>query len=285
MKASAKEGRAQESKVKEIATCDVLTDPITVEIQSDRPVKFLKDPNQIIPHHKIPAVIRDSVIADMGEEFFLSKDWTLGTLKKLNQAITHPRENITNTLAIICSIHCPLKDNCPFDIMGKAPTGERCPREKRLGDEIYAEYLNAVSTRLNIDGDDIKSDIIYHNLIAALVEVDIVRARLQSHIAHHGEVIDRVTAVNQETGEAYSVIEESPYMRMLERYEQKRDKLLRQLLATPEMAEKYRKKTPEDNHAKQIELLEQLVSKLGGALPGPTPTHIIPAEILDSVEE
>ena len=50
------------------------------------------------------------------------------------------------------------------------------------------------------------------------------------------------------------------------------------------MAEKYRKKTPEDNHAKQIELLEQLVSHFSGAPALPT-RHIIPTEIIGSVEE
>ena len=256
-KASALEGRASVSRVKAISGTDAFSDPITMEIESDRPVAFVPNPNEVVPHERVPERIRNAIIADMGEEFFTGRTWTIGTLKRLSQSLTHPRENLTNTIAIVCNAQCPLMDTCPYDIMGTAPVGERCPREKQLGKDIYNGYVESVSTRLNIDADELKKDLVYHNLINALVEVDLVRARLQSHIAAKGEIVEVVTTTNQQTGEAYSTDVESPYVKMLDRYDAKRDRLLRQLLATPEMAEKYRRKNTQDIHAKQIEMLER----------------------------
>ena len=283
-KAAPNEGRASESRVVSIAETDVHSDPVTMEIESDRPVKFLKDPSLPVPHDMVPPRIRDAIVADMGEEFFLSREWTMATLKKLHQSLTHPRENITNTLAIVCNASCPFKDTCPYDIMGQAPMGERCPREKRLAHDIYNGYIESVSTRLNIDENDLRKDLVYHNLINALVEVDLVRARLQSYIATEGEVVEVVTTTNQQTGEAYSSITESPYVRMLDRYDQKRDKLLRQLLATPEMAEKYRRKNSTDMHSRQIALLDRMQKMLDGADAAVQPRQI-PGAIVELVDE
>lgn len=263
-KASAHDGRASVSRVKAIAETDAFSDPITAEIESDRPVAFVRNPDELVPHDRVPANIRDAIIADMGEEFFTEREWTIGTLKKLAQSLTHPRENLTNTIAIVCNANCPLMDTCPYDIMGTAPVGERCPREKRLAQDIYNGYVESVSTRLNIDAEELKKDMVYHNLINALVEVDLVRARLQSNIAKKGDTVEVITTTNQQTGEAYATEVESPYIRMLDRYDAKRDRLLRQLLATPEMAEKYRRKNTNDLHSKQIEMLERFEKFLNG---------------------
>ena len=276
-KASALEGRPSVSRVKSIAETDAFSDPITAEIESDRPVKFLRNPDELVPHDKVPARIREAIIADLGQEFFDERDWTIATLKRLAQSLTHPRENLTNSMAIVCNAQCPLLDTCPLDIMGTAPIGERCPREKRLSVDLYNGYAESVSTRLNIDAEELKKDLVYHNLLNALVEVDLVRARLQSHIANKGEIVEVVTTTNQQTGEAYSTDVESPYVRMLERYDAKRDKLLRQLLATPEMAEKYRRKNTQDLHTKQIEMLERFEKFLNGdaGIPKAIEAHVV----------
>ena len=276
-KAAAGEGRPSVSRVKVIADTDAFSDPISAEIESDRPVAFLRNPGEIVPHDRVPSRIREAIVADLGQDFFDEREWTIGTLKRLAQSLTHPRENLTNAIAIVCNENCPLLDTCPYDIMGTAPVGERCPREKRLSVDLYNGYAESVSTRLNIDADELKKDLVYHNLLNALVEVDLVRARLQSHIAQKGEIVEIVTTTNQQTGEAYSTDVESPYVRMLERYDGKRDKLLRQLLATPEMAEKYRRKNTQDLHTKHIEMLERFEKFLtgDGGLPKAIEAHVI----------
>jgi len=259
-KASANDLRPQESKVKEVRDLAINEDSITVDVESDSPVSFLDNPEEIIPHDKIPHRIATAIIETYGETYFRSRDWDRSTLKRLHKAITHPRENLTNTIAQICSPDCPLKDRCPHDIVGRAPVGERCPIELKMAQWTYEEYVVAVSERLQRDPDEIKEDIILHNLISGLVESDMIENRLNGFIAHDGFITDVATVVNEETGQVYYKQEESAIVRIKERVSKRKDQLYRQLLATPEMAERYKKSDKENAYAKAAEALDKLLS-------------------------
>ena len=125
-KANANIMKPQKSRIREISNLEMNEDAITLELENDKPIIALENPNEIIPHDKIPKIVKDSVINTYGEEFFLSKKWTIGKLKRLRRAITHPKENLTNAIAQICGPKCNIKESCPYDIIGKAPIGERC---------------------------------------------------------------------------------------------------------------------------------------------------------------
>lgn len=256
-RASASDMRPTTSKVREMRT-DVLTEPITLDLDPSHPVSFMADPKRIVPHSEVPNDVKTSIIQTYGEEFFTSKEWTVGQITKLARIISYPRENMNNTVAQVCGPACTMKDACPYDIAGKPPIGERCPIEIRTSKEYYDEYVTAVADRLNITEDQIESDIVVHNIIWGIVESDMIELRLNGIIAENGMVVDVPAVVNQETGDIYYKEEESAAMRIKERVARRRDQLLRQLLATPEMAAKYKRAGEQDNVARGAKLLDKL---------------------------
>ena len=189
-----------------------------------------------------------------------------------------PRQSVTNTLAQICGPNCQYKDNCPHDIVGMAPVGERCPQEQALIKILYEEHARAVSERLQTDVESLKEDIISHNLIMGLVEADITSMRLDGSIAKDGFITDVPTVVNEETGEVHYKEEEAVAVRIKERVYKRRDQIYRQLLATPEMAEKYKRKDEIDQLARTAGLVERLESLIAKA----ETNHITNAEVIDN---
>lgn len=125
-RASAKRAVPAKSKVKEIQKTDVLTDPITVGIQNKRPVSFMEDAGDVVPHKDIPDKVKASIIDTYGDKFFKDSTWTKGQLIRLGRAISHPRENVTSTIAQICGPNCTMQDICPYSIANKEPIGDRC---------------------------------------------------------------------------------------------------------------------------------------------------------------
>ena len=259
------EEKPEKSKVTEIAKSGVLKDPITLEIESDRPVAFVNNPTQIVDHDLIPEKIRLSVIQTYGETFFYSKEWNLGQLKRLYRAITTPRENLTNAVAQVCGPECNFMDICPYNIVGQPPTGDRCPVEIDLSRRLYEEYVESVSERLKLRPEDVKSDIILHNIVAGIVEADLIDRRLNSKLANDG-FIDEVPTAIAEDGTVYYRDEEAVAIRIKDRVSKRRDQLYRQLVATPEMAEKYKRKGGDDVASRSLSILEQLEKKF---LPDP----------------
>lgn len=256
-KASAELGRPSTSKVAEVRT-DVLTEPITVELDPTKPVSFMENPDALVPHERIPVNLRTAIVETYGEAFFNEKEWTIGVLTRLARAISHPRENITHAVAQICGPNCTLKDGCPYDIVGRAPIGERCPLELKIAGRLYDEYVKAVSDRLRLDAEEIKTDIVLHNIINGIVESDIIEMRLNGSIAEDGFTTEVPTVVNENTGEVYYKDEEAIPVKIKERITRRRDMLFRQLLATPEMAAKYKNKSSQDAVARSAKLLDRM---------------------------
>lgn len=253
-------------------------EPNPEEIGSWRPVAFVDDPDREVPHDQIPAELKASIVDTYGEPYFLSRSWTFGTLKRLSTAIRYPRENLTHSIVQICGPRCPTIDVCPYAIVGRTPAGERCPIELKTSEHLYNEYVKAVAERLAKEEKEIKLDIILHNLINGLVEADIVEMRLNSLVASEGFTIETVTVINEETGEVYTRQEEAISLRIKERVNARRSVLYRQLLATPEMAEKYKRSADGDIVAKTAELLAEVEKTLKG-LTVSTPTKLpLPAD-------
>lgn len=280
LRASHHQKRPAKSKLREIEKLDLLTEPVTLEITSDGPLVHIENPDTVVAVKDIPESIKKVIIENYGDKFLHEKEWTLKTLKSLHKAVMFPRENVTNTLAQICGPLCSYKDMCPHDIVGKAPIGERCPQERALIKLLYGEYMDAVAERLGADAGDLKSDIISHNLVMGLVEADIVSMRLDGTVALDGFISKVPTVVNENTGEVYYKDEESVAVRIKERVYRRRDQIYRQLLATPEMAEKYKRKGSHDVLARTAALVDKLEALIGKD----KIEHVIPTEVFDGDE-
>jgi len=247
------------SRIEAVAGTDILADPIILsEIVSDKPVAFLDNPDQVVPHDQIPAKLKVAIIDAYDERFFLEKEWTLGQLKRLYHAIFYPRENVSHAIAQVCGPKCPMKDRCPYDIVGRSPIGERCPLELKFAKRMYEGYIDAVSEQYGTDPQIIRDNVIMHNLINGLVEADMIEARLNHTIAHDGFETQIPTAVNEQTGDVYYRDEESVSVKIKERVARRKESLFRQLIATPEMAAKYKRKGSDDAVARQSQILDSL---------------------------
>lgn len=231
---------------------------ITPDHDISRPITFMPDANDVIPHDEVPAEIRDSIISQYGIEFFQSREWTKAKIVRLERIIRGQRYGSNNVTVQICSDKCPFDDVCPYCVIGEAPTGERCPIELRKSNLLYDEYLKSVSDRLKLAPEEIRDDVILHNLIMGLVESDMVEDRLNGMIALDGLTTEVVAAINEESGEVYYKEEESVSIRIKERVSRRKDQLYRQLLATPEMAEKYKRTEKEDPVSKGLKVIDEI---------------------------
>jgi hypothetical protein len=227
-------------------------------MDSETPVSLLEDPDRIIPHYDIPKYIKDNIISVYGKEFFRNTEWKYSVVKRLSRAITSPRNALANAIIQVCGPKCQNKDNCPYDIIGRAPIGDRCPIEIAMSTQLYNEYMKSISERLGTDSEQLKEDIIPHNLIMGLVETDLVSMRLDGAIAQDGFSTEVPAAIDENSGRVYYKDEESISVRIKERVRRQRDQLYRQLLATPEMAEKYKRKAGQDTLARTASLVDRL---------------------------
>lgn len=234
------------------------------DLESWHPVAFVDDPDEVVAHDRIPLHLRETIVSSYGEEYFTSREWTVGTLKRLSQAMSYPRENVSGTVAQVCPDEkCPLEMECPFHIMGRPPIGERCPIELRIAEELYNAYVHAVAERLQAEEQEIRSDIIFANLIMGLVKSDIVENRLDGIISRDGFSTQIPSAIDEITHEVYYHEEESVAVRIQDRVRKRKDRIFQQLIATPEMAEKYRKGGSNDVVTKTLSVLDAIEKKLG----------------------
>ena len=49
-------------------------------LSSWKPVRFVPDPSEIVPHDRIPSRLRNMILDTISEEQFLSQDWDIGRL-------------------------------------------------------------------------------------------------------------------------------------------------------------------------------------------------------------
>lgn len=255
---------------------------ITVIDNPTSMVVSLSDPDAIIPHNKVPEDLRKAVIETYGEEYFLSIDWSAARLKRLARAVRSPRHNSNHVAAQICGPNCSFKDTCPYDIAGRAPIGERCPLELQYATTIYDEYVRAIAERLNTDEQSIRENIILNNHINNLVVNEMVERRMDSIIARDGVSEDVPVFMDEESGKVFCRKDESTAVKMKTRIAKRTDGILRQLLATPEMAEKYRQKKSVDALSRTSEILDNIEKKMMLMLEGKLTTAQISNDNTDT---
>jgi len=259
-----------------VGNAPALEDVSTLDITRDIPIVALTDPDTVVPYEKLPGKMKSRVIAAYGEEFVKNKVWTVGIIEKLSIALGMPKANMTSNIAQVCGPNCTYKDTCVHNILGVQPIGFRCPQELLLMRHLFEEYLRAVATRLDAEEDELRADIIYHNLIMGLVESDIISMRLDGSLASEGFITESVSAINEETGDVFYKEEEAIAIRIKDRVHRRKDQLYRQLIATPEMAEKYKKKGSMDQVSRSADLLDRMDMLLDKF----EKKHIVDAEIV-----
>lgn len=245
-------------RVKSIDNRPFTEEAITVDFNSNNVVRVLDNPDEVVPHNEIPEKLRKAIIAMSGEEYFYNTEWNRARLKRLSRALSHPKENVIHAIAQVCGPNCTSIDLCPYDAIGKAPVGDRCPVEYNLAMLLLEEYLKAISERLGTTTDELRNDMIVYNMIMGIVEADIVNYRLNGLIASTGLTQEDPTIIDSEVGTVYYKTEESVAMRIKERVNKRKDTLFEQLIATPEMEAKYRNRKTTDAFSKIFNALDKL---------------------------
>jgi hypothetical protein len=164
----------------------------------------------------------------------LSKD----QLIKLENVVKVYSLGAAATVIQTCNTSCTSFSRCPLAVIDRAPIGKICPIETQLYTQLLEDYKRAVAQKIaSIESiKEIESDPIILSLISQAVEIDIFQLRVNAQIATAGLVND-VPVLASDNGIEY-VLQETAASKMKRDLNARKDKVLRQLLATPEMVQK-----------------------------------------------
>jgi hypothetical protein len=181
------------------------------------------DPNQFVK--RFLANVADS-------KLLLTKD----QLRELE----HDIKNI-NISASTAILKCKGPDECVYGkicilnrLNGTWPIDQPCPMEKTIAEISYREYLHA----LHKTPEDI--GIIEYNQIMSLIECDLLEMRANCRLNDEGLTRMVTTFVNHKTGDRAETEELSVMFGIKDRVAKRKDTILKQLLATPEIQAKYK---------------------------------------------
>lgn len=137
-----------------------------------------------------------------------------------------------------CTDNCEYIKKCPLAILRRHPKGSDCPIELDLYKKKYEEYKVATYDRLRSfdTSKEVEEDAITRLLICELVECDIIEFRCNQILAAEG-ITDEVPALATRESVEWRT-EEHPAMRMKRETKRRRDVVMKQLIATPEMAQR-----------------------------------------------
>lgn len=207
--------------------------------KSASPKEAIESARGMVPRDQIPPEIV-KYLQDIGQLAVLSEGLTQDQVTQLSNVIKMYSLGIGATVIQTCSIKCPSYDRCPLAIIGRAPIREICPIESQLYFQLLDDYKKAVAQKISsIESiKDIESDPIILSLISQAVEIEIFQLRVNALIATAGLVND-VPVLATDNGIEY-VLQETAASKMKRDLNSRKDKVLRQLLATPEMVQKVR---------------------------------------------
>lgn len=194
---------------------------------------------QYVDTRDIPAEVI-KYLQEIGQMSIISEGLTKEQVQKLTTVVKMYTLGTGATVIQTCSTRCPSYDRCPLAIINKEPRGEICPIESQLYFQLLEDYKRAVAQKISsIESiKDIEQDPIILSLISQAVEIEIFQLRVNALIATAGLVSD-VPVLASDNGVEY-ILQESAASRMKRDLNNRKDKVLRQLLATPEMVQKVR---------------------------------------------
>lgn len=177
-------------------------------------------------------------LKNINSEEVLDKGLTPDQYRRLKDTIRINSMGIGSNIIRTCQDTCESWDRCPLAIIRRAPLGMACPVEIDLYERLMTDYKDAAAHK--IQGiksiEDIEKDPVILSLISQVVEIEIMSFRANALIATVGLTM-MVPVFATDTGTEYA-IQESVASRVKTNLNSRRDKILRQLLATPEMVQR-----------------------------------------------
>ncbi len=174
----------------------------------------------------------------IGSTDVLDKGLTVDQYKRLKDTIKINSLGIGANIIRTCQDTCESWSRCPLAIINKAPLGHMCPVELELYEKLVIDYRDAAAHKIQgiKSMEDIEKDPVILSLISQIVEIEIMSFRANAMIATIGLTM-MVPVFATEGGTEYA-IQESVASRVKRELNNRRDKILRQLLATPEMVQR-----------------------------------------------
>lgn len=193
----------------------------------------------IVPAEDVPPEVF-KYLYDIGQHSIVSSGLTKDQVRRLTNVVKMHNMGTGATIIQTCSTRCTSYDRCPLAIVDRAPIGDICPIETNLYQTLLEDYKRAVAQKISsIESiKDIEQDPIILSLISQAIEIEIMHLRVNGQITITGLTTDvPVLAVDDRVE---YVQQESAASRMKRDFNNRKDKVLRQLLATPEMVQKVR---------------------------------------------
>jgi hypothetical protein len=183
-----------------------------------------------------PLVI--NYLKNINSEEVLDKGLTPDQYRRLKDTIRINSMGIGSNIIRTCQDTCESWDRCPLAIIRKAPLGMACPVEIDLYERLMTDYKDAAAHKIQgiKSMEDIEKDPVILSLISQVVEIEIMSFRANALIATVGLTM-MVPVFATDTGTEYA-IQESVASKVKTNLNSRRDKILRQLLATPEMVQR-----------------------------------------------
>lgn len=232
--------------------------------EEEMDIEEVKRGSAIVPREKVPKRIADFLVK-IGQEEVLER-MSEADLERLKESVELLELGPSASIIRVCSVNCESYNRCPLAVIKAAPLGKTCPIERDLYKKFMIEIKEAVSAKLQgLDGvEDVENDAIIMTLISQLVEIEILNMRANALIASAG-IVDNVPALSTEMGVEYK-LEEHVASKIKRDINNRKDKILRQLIASPEMAQKVGKyrKTEKDAERKRqaLERAREIEAKI-----------------------
>jgi len=231
-------------------------------------------------------LIENSTIKDIAafcdERFLENIKLDEKQIKEIVKYATSLKWGNTGSVPLMCSGEtCSYGKKCPFNKFAKPPIGDSCPWEQLAQKTWTEDYVKSMQVDINDKNE--------RSQIDELVEADIMNARANSILALNptGFILENPISVDPDTGRIISHLEEHVALKVKERVQARRDRILKNFVATRQDRLKTMKSLTEDP-TEYMARLAQSVKEAEGRHSEITmreKTNILEGEVKNSGEE
>ena len=188
------------------------------------------------------AIKRLDAVVDLGNGVLTTSDFyqqirpdidTYDTIKltpeeelRVKKSLSRSRTSIVGSSAMICSGNqCPFRNECPLAQIGKTPIGKQCPIEL----ELLAQWTQQFMHEFGVEMDNFTE----LGLITELAECNLYERRTNLHMANTSPTMTILDVIGVDAkGNAIEGESISKSWEIKERIKNRRDKILKSLMAT-----------------------------------------------------
>jgi len=149
-----------------------------------------------------------------------------------------------------CKVDCEFTEVCHFRQLKLDPVGDLCP------DEIL--FIETIGPKLIVSMNIDTEDFIEWDMLKEYIDASVRERRAQRLLSIHGELSQRVSAVDQKSGDAYWEDKQHEAKNVLDNALRQKTKIRKELLLTREQREKYKKDEQGDEATKMAEMRKRL---------------------------